>query len=287
MLLLAIGSGGIGCDDGDSGSVTPLADAETADANSADMGAISQEDAVSAFCESAAAAQCNWAFECVGASPALANVLGLSGPSKANCVTGATAECAARAATLADRGTLEFNPDGADACVTRLGAAPCGMGSPADWVANYNSYVTNNCHGALRGTVDSGGDCTDRLDCANKAEICAGGQCRIAEHDDLLSPCDAIGGGAGALSPDASCSGGVCAEMQTNEEEIAGLCTVDCASGFGCPSGDFCLQFSITGGATHFLCTRQCERDAECGPDLSCVAVSDDPNTKHCFVTAE
>lgn len=280
LLLLACG-----CDDGGSAGTTAAADAATVDAVAADAGGQSEAEAVEAFCTASAEARCEWAFECVGASAALSNVLGLSGPAKADCAAAAAAECAAPAATLTERGTLVFDPSGAETCVTRLAAAPCGMGPADEWISDYHKYVTNNCHGALHGSVESGGACVDGLDCADKTEICGDGQCRKAVFDDLLSACDGAGG-PGELRADDSCSGQACAAMRANDQDITGLCTVDCNSGFGCPAGSYCLQFGLTGGAIEFFCTRPCEDDGDCGDTFSCVPVSDDPSVKHCFVAS-
>lgn len=282
------GGGGGGGSGGSGGAVD--ADMGATDAAvEADLGV---RDAVEAFCDRAARAKCEWAFECVGGGQVFTK-LGLSGPEVDDCAAADAEKCKADVLDRFDRETLNFAANAVDTCVAGLAGAPCPGGDPLEWVEQWRGNTLVRCGNVVRGTRADGDACTVRNDCADPTLICAIGTCRAGSRNDLMTPCNAEGALPGELNADGLCPGGWCSALGPNEEGLDGLCTIDCSDGRNrCPAdGAQCLQISVQGQAPTWLCTADCTMDAHCSNDLPCrkidaMDVAADAS-RHCWVTEE
>ncbi len=266
-----------------------LADAGASDVGGADLGVRAQlED----FCNRAALAKCQWAFECVGGG-AIHTKLGLSGPEIEDCAEADAEACLADVIGRFERETLDFAADAVDQCATALRMAPCPGGDPTEWVEAWRRNVHQRCGNVVRGTQGEGDPCETRNDCAapdRPSHICEFGTCKAAAPSDVMVPCDATGNLPGATNYDGLCPGQTCAALGPNQEGLDGICTIDCSDGaHRCPQGAPCLQLSIQGQAPSWVCTATCTEPAHCENGFSCVKYDANSITedRHCFVTSE
>lgn len=279
------GGGGSGGSGGGGGEDAGVADS----GGGADLGV---REAIEAFCQRAARAKCEWAFECVGGA-AIHTKLGLSGPEIEDCTAADAQECLDDVVDRFERETLDFAADAVDQCATALRMAPCPPGDPTEWVEAWRRNVFQRCGNVVRGTQGEGDACTTRNDCAapeRPAHICELGTCKASEPADVMVPCTAEGNVPGAVNYDPLCPGQVCAALGPNQEGLDGICTIDCSDGaHRCPQGAPCLQLSVQGQAPAWICTATCTMQDHCAGGFSCVkydanSIAED---RHCYVTSE
>lgn len=241
-------------------------------------------DIVDAYCDGIATAKCEYVFKCAEGL-AQGSTFGLSGPSLEECVAAEATRCLGDARDRSERGTLRPIVQGEiDACVTGLAGTACPPGEADDWVTMFYQFYGQRCTSVGAGNVPDGGDCERRTDCQTRTNICDG-TCRAARPADIMSDCEATGRRPGDINDDDSCVGGSCATLVNNDADKAGICTVDCTEGFGCPPGAYCLRSSGLGGVASWHCTWPCEDDDDCQNGFECAAINpDEPADKHCAV---
>ena len=158
-------------------------------------------------------------------------------------------------------------------CVT---SASKSVGRKRDeWSTQWHEFVSNVCGGVARGSVQSGGACERRTDCAGKHEHCLDGQCRMVTGPDLHQACTPQGV-AGTLTESSECTTGWCVNTG-----YGGNCTVDCRDARGCIGDGFaCLHLSTTGGPSSALCLTPRSIDGHCY-GMSCLPIDpmDDEDT--------
>ncbi len=292
LMLLLAGCGGDDAGGGGGGGSDAAVAADAApqgDAAPADPQAL-----LASACDRRAEALCAKAFECLDANrAAIAGVLGLPGNDEASCAAGVASACREDIQDRLDRGAIALPADpaaittAADGCVRQIGSTPCVAGDPEAWVANWNQRMHSVCVGVAPGAAQPGEACERREDCAVDGQICADGRCRNAAVADLQMECTATGADPGRQNPDRECPGNSCVQVNRNRQDIDGLCTVDCRTGRGCPTGSFCINASLGNGPPSFYCTAPCTEDRDCEGDLRCIRVSAESREKHCWVSLD
>lgn len=274
----------LGCDDGGGGSSGPpimLGDAAIQDTGAGGGGG---GDLYDQYCEGIGTAKCEYVFRCVQGG-ARGSVFGLAGPDLEDCVAGEATRCLDDVRDRVMRGTIrDLQATEIDTCQSRMSALACPPGSASDWVGDFYRFYGNACTSAGLGNVTEGMGCARRTDCQNRDHLCINNTCRAPQPVDIMEDCTATGNTPFALNADATCAGEVCAQVPSNDDDKAGICTADCTEGFGCPSGSACLQTSGLGGRPSWFCTWPCTSDRDCRNDFECHPINErEPDgDKHC-----
>ncbi len=271
------GSGGTAEPDASAVDAAPVVgDAAVVDASLAET--------LAQYCRDVAAAKCGWAFKCASAADR-SGVLSLPGGDEAACAEAAAAACIEDTASRAERGTVEWHAERADDCVTGAGNAPCQDTAASEWVSQWLDYLHQRCGSVLPGTVAKDGACERYTDCVDGGQLCLEGTCKDSSRHTLQQPCTATSHTADVFNTDDSCPGGICVQVGPNDQDLSGLCSIDCTEGtFRCPTGTACIQASI-GGHPSYFCSVPCTRDSECEQGTVCAPVDKRQplGSKHCW----
>ncbi len=234
------------------------------------------------FCQAKAERLCEWAFDCVGASPALATVFGLDGPSLQDCIETDARTCTERLQAWDARGTLNFAGDtAANSCLQYLEGMNCLRTAPDQWVDMWRTQFVAYCGNVASGNVPTDGACTEREDCALRQEICANQSCSPLNRDHIRVACETPAGADGTFAADASCPTGFCVNSG-----YGGMCSLDCTLGTACVGEQYaCIEVARPGNTPSRYCAAACSNDGQCG-DLVCRAINPaEPDNKYCIGT--
>ena len=220
-----------------------------------------------ALLRSRSKAKCDYVFKCTSGGYVVNSLFGLPGSTAERCADQAASECIADMEDRLSRETVQFTEAAIDVCADQVASKSCPGGNADEWSTQWHEFVSNVCGGVARGSVQSGGACERRTDCAGKHEHCLDGQCRMVTGPDLHQACTPQGV-AGTLTESSECTTGWCVNTG-----YGGNCTVDCRDARGCIGDGFaCLHLSTTGGPSSAFCLTPCSIDGHCN-GMSCLPI--------------